>query len=70
MAARPKQPTTIATVPGEPGRLPLLLSQDADGFLSWVLPDNHDDLSWPKPRPVSAEANGDQARPMRSSPSP
>jgi hypothetical protein len=38
------EPSATATVPREPHRLPLLLAEDDDGFLSWQLPDNHDAL--------------------------
>jgi hypothetical protein len=39
--------TTAAQVDAVPGHVPLLLVEDGDGTLQWVLPDNHDELVTP-----------------------
>ena len=40
----PVTPLLEAEVETPSGRLPILLAEDEDGFLSWELPENHDEL--------------------------
>ncbi len=40
----PETPVLRAQASAPPGQVPMLLTEDPDGYLSWVLPTNHDDV--------------------------
>ena len=62
----PETPVLRAQASAPPGQVPMLLTEDPDGYLSWVLPKNHDDVVERRRR---RESGRERAGPPTSSPS-